>query len=207
VRSLTAWKWALALCLFTAAEVRAGWIYHSTPVAGLLPADNGKGVPITLAGASGLVYNDSYILLATVQPTLSGTTAETFTHTNYQLALKIGDLTLNGTLYFTGELNGTVGPNSSLLLNNTFTGPTTQSLSLGNQVYTVTIGPFAPPAAGDLHGLSVSSPGAIYALATVSIPDVPEPSTLVLSGLALSVFGAAWWRRRRSARAPAASAV
>jgi hypothetical protein len=61
-------------------------------------------------------------------------------------------------------------------------------------MYTVTIGPFAPPGPP-----TATNTGSISALANVTVSDVPEPSTFVLSGVCLSVFGAGWWLRRRRA--------
>jgi hypothetical protein len=55
----------------------------------------------------------------------------------------------------------------------------------------VQVGPFAPPGPP-----TANIAGSISALANVSVKDVPEPSTFVLSGLCLSLCGAGWWWRR-----------
>jgi hypothetical protein len=81
------------------------------------------------------------------------------------------------------------------MIMNNFTGPTKQSLTLGNHQYTVEIGPFAPPGPP-----SANIAGSISALANVTVKDVPEPSTLVLSGLCLCVCGAGWWWKRARGR-------
>ena len=88
------------------------------------------------------------------------------------------------------RFNGTLSGKSAILMN-TFTGPQTQSVTIGNHMYTVQIGPFAPPGPP-----TATISGSISALAKVTVSDVPEPSTLVLSGLCLGVFGAGWWWRR-----------
>jgi hypothetical protein len=206
MRSHVVWKCALVLCLFAAPEGRADWLYHTTLLTGPIAADNPSGAPLTLLGTSGLVHNESFITLATLKPLIEPV-AESYSNGDYKIALTIGDLTLNGTLYFTGQLSGTVGPGNTYLVNNTFTGPTTQTLQLGPQVYTVTIGPFDPPALNTVADGVVPAdlPGAILAVASVSPPEAPEPSTLALASAALSLFGVRLWRRRAAgARACAA---
>jgi hypothetical protein len=38
-------------------------------------------------------------------------------------------------------------------------------------------------------------------MATVTVQDVPEPSTLMLAGLCLGTCGAGWWLRRQRGQA------
>jgi hypothetical protein len=210
MRNLTARKCALALalCLVAGAEVRADtvpWYYSSTPVPGVLSADVPGTGQINLSGViSGQVTGDSSIVLANLGTVSNADPSNpaTFTNANYKLALNILDASTSqsGTMFFTGQINGVLSSGNALILNN-FTGQTTQTQTIGGHVYTVTIGPFAPP------GVPGVGFGSISALARVAVSDAPEPSTLALSGLALSVFGAGWWRRRRSARAAATAAA
>jgi hypothetical protein len=129
-----------------------------------------------------------------------------FTNKPYGLTLNILDdaSAKVGTMTFTGVLAGGISSKSAIIFNS-FTGPQTQSLQLGNHLYTVQIGPFASP------GPPTSNPsGGISALVNVSTRDMgvpnappgmntPEPSTLVLSGLCLALFGAGWWWKRTRA--------
>jgi hypothetical protein len=91
-----------------------------------------------------------------------------------------------GNLFFHGGVNGPVGMTvgkdsistwSSLSL--TYS-QLTQSLQLGNHLYTVTMD------GSTLGGMRVQ------------VSDVPEPSTLALAALGLSGLGLRAWRRRRS---------
>ena len=55
--------------------------------------------------------------------------------------------------------------------------------------------PFAPPGPP-----TATNSGSISALATVSVQEVPEPSTLALAGLC-ALLGAGWYYRRARGRA------
>lgn len=120
----------------------------------------------------------------------------TFTNKAYTLTLFLLDIDSNksGKLDFTGLLNGTVSAMSSNL-ENAFTGQTIQTLVLGDNLYTVTIGPYTPPGPPGSN-----NSGAIAAHANVRVTQIhktPEPSTilLVLSGVPLMGYRA--WRRKR----------
>jgi hypothetical protein len=122
-----------------------------------------------------------------------------FTAAKYKFGLFLRDVTSgqSTTLTFTGQLDGTVTASSSNL-KNTFTGATTQSVVLGDNLYTVTIGPYSAPG---IPG-SVNA-GSISAHATVliqSINQLPEPGTLTLSGLGVFLLGVARWRFHRRLR-------
>ena len=87
----------------------------------------------------------------------------------------------------------------------TFPGSTSQSFTLGGNVYTVTIGPVQP--------LTWTSLGARFPNAFMGEVDAhvsvnsggpaatPEPSTLTLVGVGLFAVAASGWRRRRRTRA------
>jgi hypothetical protein len=84
-----------------------------------------------------------------------------------------------------------------------FTGATTQSLVLGDHLYTVSISPLFLQAGGNLStigSLPFVSPNH-NEMVSVQVSDVPEPSTLALAAAALGVRA---WRRRRRVPQPAA---
>jgi hypothetical protein len=118
-----------------------------------------------------------------------------FTDATYSLKLWIEDEKSEkwGSVTFTGKFNGTLWEHGALI-KNTFTGPLTQTLVLGDDLFTVTIGPYlppGPPGRGDAGGI-----GAEVDVRRRCDPQVtPEPSALVLSSLG-ALCGVVWWRRR-----------
>ncbi len=193
---------ALATCLLAGAQARAdfvSWSYNWTPSSTAIYADNPPTGRITLTHEpGGSAVGDSYIVATNIKTasTADPTSPATFTNKAYSLALTILDDASgkSGTLTFSGTFNGTLS-NKSAIIMNTFTGPQTQSIVLGHNVYSVQIGPFAPPGPP-----TANISGSISALANVKVQQVPEPSTLVLSGMCFAVFGAGWWWRRARAR-------
>jgi hypothetical protein len=105
-------------------------------------------------------------------------------------------LTIRG--YFGGTFGGFTGLGGSSFdnfgtLTNTFVGPTTQSLKLGSNLYTVTLGPVVLP-----DPIVNSNLGSISAtIAAQPANATPEPSSLVLACLGLPSLGLARWFRRR----------
>jgi hypothetical protein len=191
---------AIALCLLAGAQARADfipWDYNWTPSAAKILADNPTQGAILLSnepGGSGV--GNTYIVATNIRTasTADPSNLATFTNKAYSLALTIVDDASgkSGTLTFSGTFSGTLSKKSALIVNN-FTGPQSQSMQLGNNLYTVKIGPFAPPGPP-----TANIAGGISAMANVSVKAVPEPSTLVLSGLCLSLCGAGWWWKRRA---------
>jgi hypothetical protein len=119
------------------------------------------------------------------------TTPANFTNKPYTLTLTLTDSDSNavGSLVFTGEFNGQVTSDSSNV-GILFTGHNTQSLTLGEHLYTVTMDAYAPP--GPPGSTNV---GSIGAHATVAVQTLAEPSSLLLAALALPA--GVFWRRRR----------
>jgi hypothetical protein len=119
------------------------------------------------------------------------TTPANFTNKPYTLTLTLTDSDSNavGSLVFTGEFNGQVTSDSSNV-GILFTGHNTQSLTLGEHLYTVTMDAYAPPGPP-----GSSNVGSIGAHATVAVQTLAEPSSLLLAALALPA--GVFWRRRR----------
>ena len=110
-------------------------------------------------------------------------------------------------LTFTGKLGGTFSAGNSNVTNQ-FTGQTVmvngqpvvgQTVTLGKYNYTITFpsnyySPPGPPLASNAGSISA------HVSITPAVPvvgSVPEPSTLVLSGLGLALTGLAGWRKKR----------
>jgi len=192
---------AIALCLIAAGQARAdqvAWDYNWTPSQSTLPSDQGASSFIKLSNEPGGSAVGNSFIVATNILTVSNAdpaTPATFTKSGYSLALVIFDEASKqtGSLSFAGELNGALSSKSSIIMNN-FTNDVKQSVQIGNHLYTVTIGPFAPPGPP-----TANIAGSISALANVTVQDVPEPGTLALSGLGM-LFGAGWWWKRARGR-------
>ena len=197
---------ALALLLLTNSSARAdllSWGYNWTPSASQVSANAGGSGYISLtdtpsmaaSGASNTVVTNLHTF-----STASATSPDTFNNANVSFTLQLKDLAsgATGSLTFSGAFTGTITADSSNV-QLTFTSPTTESLSLGGNTYTVTMGTYTPPGppgasnAGSLNAfVSVAPAGG-----TGTISSVPEPSTFVLAGLALPWVGLSGWRRRR----------
>lgn len=97
---------------------------------------------------------------------------------------------------FTGRLSGTLW-RTGTDLNNSFTGPTSQTAELGGHKYKVELDGFTSPT-----GYGDSAAGGIMARVSVLEPsddtpiiETPEPGTLALGGVALGMGGATFVRR------------
>jgi hypothetical protein len=141
---------------------------------------------------------NSYLVATNLQAHSTATVQnpDVFTNRTYTLSLFLQDMASgkSGTVSFTGEFNGTLTAESTNITN-TFVGATTQSLVLGNNQYTVTIGPFtAPGPTGAVNS------GSIAARAEVKVSPVissPEPSSCLLALLGAGCGVTAFVRRRR----------
>jgi hypothetical protein len=166
------------------------WGYGWTASVPAVTADNpGAGKVVFLlesgaraAGSSDIVATD----LQLVTDAADGRPAR-FTNRSYTLELTLTDLASHdkGSLTFGGVFNGTISKLTSNLTN-TFTGQTMQTLHLGSDLYTVTIGPYTPPEPPD--GMRLGAIGA-HADVEVRPTSSPEPSTLVLASLAVTALG------------------
>jgi hypothetical protein len=151
------------------------------------------------AGSSDIVATD----LQLISSAADAHPAE-FTHKSYTLELTLTDLASHqhGTLTFGGIFDGSISKLTSNLTN-VFTGQTTQTLHLGSNLYTVTIGPYTPPEPPD--GMRLGAIGA-HAQVDVRPTSSPEPSSLLLAGLAVTTLGLVVGQRRLAAYGLAATA-
>jgi hypothetical protein len=209
-----------------AAEVH--WSYNWTPSTLALPADapGTGGLSLTNEPANNASGNSD--IVATNLRTFSSapsTAPDHFTNASYSLTLSVTDTDTktSGTLHFGGLFNGIL---SSTYANvkNAFTGQTTQTLTLGGDLFTVSIGPYSPPGIPSSKNAGSIAAHVDVTPATSPPPEppppppsppppsppppepppspppspqsAPEPSTLLLSGLGLSYLGLASWRRR-----------
>jgi hypothetical protein len=207
-RWLTVFSSAVAGLLLAGAPARADfvqWTYNWQPGSLAASADS--------PGTGGVSFSNQPAAAATGNSDIVATNLRVFstaTPSNpdklmtggaYTLSLTLTDLAsgASGTLTWTGKLTGTFSATNSNLTN-FFTSPITQTLVLGQNLYTVSIGQYSPPGpptAGNSGSIgahvNVTSNGGGGIQSTS-----PEPSTLVLAGLALSVGGGAAWRKRRA---------
>src|SRR5262249_11582850 len=105
-----------------------------------------------------------------------------------------------GSLTISGFFSGTLTSDSANIMAN-FTSPAAQTLSLGGNTYTVTLGTYSPPGppgavnAGSLNAVVSVTPG--DGGGHIGGGGAPEPSTLVLVSLAFPYLGLVGWRRRK----------
>jgi len=192
---------ALACLLCCSAGARADlipWNYNWTPGTSIINSDTGAGQLQLTNEPLGHALGDSDIVATNIKAFSSATpdAPDVFTNRPYSVVLNLTDKLSGavGSLTFTGVFNGTLTAGSANITN-AFTGLTTQSITLGDNVYTVTIGNYAPPAPP-----GAVNAGAISAFAEVSVDpahSAPEPSACALVFLGLGSAAGAFLRRRR----------
>jgi hypothetical protein len=194
---------AWALLFFGTAGARAEliqWRYSWSNSPTKVYADSpGTGYISLTDGGLKSAGGSSYLVATNLQAhsTASVQDPDVFTNKTYTLSLFLEDKDSgqSGTLSFTGEFNGTLTADSSKITN-TFLGQTTQSLVLGDHLYTVTIGPFVPP--GPTGAVNSGSIAARAEVTVSTIFHLPEPSSGVLAFLGATCTLAFVRRRRRS---------
>jgi hypothetical protein len=198
---------ALGAAMLTGATARADiqWSYDFTPSSSSVISDSGNN-SITFTNQAKLPAAGSSDVVATnlfVKTPVTGS-SDTFTHQNYSLNMVLID-TASGkstTLLISGDLTGTITPNSSNIVNEFDASHTSYSFDLGNNHYTVNAGSYTPvPPAGSTTGGAISVHVDATANNGQSPPpnDVPEPSTIVLSFLGLAGAGLGAWKKRARA--------
>jgi hypothetical protein len=179
------------------------WSYNWEANATKIAADGGGSGFLTLtdqpsqpaSGPSNTLTTDVTKLQAFSTATTSN--PDTFTHADYSFTLHLQDTASKamGDLKFTGFFSGTLSANSADIKLNS-TSPTTQHITLGGNVFTVSLGTFSPPGAP-----GSPNAGSLQAVVSVAASDptssTPEPASLLLAGLALPCLGLTTWRQRR----------
>ena len=196
----------LALVLLGTTTARADliqWGFNWTATPAAVTAGGGK---ITLSNEAYHTAAGDSNIVATALRVVSSATAgapDTFGpgQGHYSLRLDLKDLATNssGFLLFFGQMQGNFS-GTSANVTNTFTGPTTQSIGLGDTYFTVTLSYFTPP--GPPTATNYGSIGAfVHVQSAGQLTQTPEPSSMVLAGIGLGLAGLLGWRRRRRQRA------
>lgn len=205
-RSMPLFAATLGSLLLAGVQAHAGfvnWTYNWSRV----PADV---ISADAVGTSRISLTDEPIGRATNSSDIVATNIRTFSNAPraspnnfldaaYSLTLRLTDDASGetGTASFLGVFNGTLS-SSSADIKTQFSGPTTQTLLLGSNIYTVTLGEFSPPGPPGINNAGSISASVEVAERPSDPPppnDVPEPSTVALSILGLSLFGmVSWWK-------------
>ena len=214
---LTASVAALALLLMTGMGVRAdptpsevSWTYNFSPGAPAVYADGNPtaGVFFTneLTKSGGSSSNYAVTNLSTFSVASATSPDVLITNGAYSLSVNLASVDAagvhSGSLTFTGKLTGSFSADNSNI-DNVFGPNPTQTLELGSYSFTVSLTSYTPP--GPPGSSLLGAIGAHIDVSNLSLPGVPEPGTMLLSGLGLSFLGGAAWRKRRQARVAVAS--
>lgn len=197
---------ALLTVLAGTATARADqilWNYNWSRSPGVIYSDISTTSYITLTDEQLRAAAGDSDIVATNLRTYSNAAPDTpaaFTAKQYTLSLYLQDVASgqSATLTFPGKFDGSISELSSNLIN-TFMGQTTQQVVLGGNLYTATIGPYAPPGPTNSSNAGSISAFAQVIVQPITIQDVPEPASLLLAAWVLPLAGVALWQRRRLA--------
>jgi len=206
---------ALAMLLSFGAGARAtailpddvAWSYNFSPGAPAVLADGNPGAGVTFTneptknaiGSSDVVASN----LRVFSTALSNAPDLLTTNGAYSVALTLSTAVAGPvattTLTFTGKLSGKFSADSANV-SNMFGPNSSQTVQLGGYNFSVELIAYTPPGPP-----SQANAGSFAAHVTISAitpnSTTPEPSTILLSSLGLSLLGGAAWRKRRKTQA------
>jgi len=199
---------------FAAGSARADpvpWSYSWGAPSTSIASQSGSSA-VNLLPLSGTAAGNSTVVAANLVTSSSSTGPDAFVNAGYGLTMSLHDLSnsQSAKLSFTGVFNGSASMTSAQVMN-TFTGMQTQTVTLGLDQFTVTIGPFLPPGApgsGGFGGMgasvTVQTQSDSTGFPTSGPPShAPEPSSLLLAALGGSALVALRFRRKRTEPIPA----
>jgi hypothetical protein len=194
---------AVLVLLLAGSGARAdfiSWSYNWSRSPGVIVSDNHPATGyITLTDESlKNAVGDSNTVATNLRTysTASSTDPDRFTAKVYTLSLFLldQDSGRRTTLTFTGQFDGTLTA-ASANIQNTFLGPTTQTVVLGDHLYTVTLDHYSPP--GPTGAVNSGSISAHASITVATVFQQPEPDALLLAGLGAGLLAL---RRRRRLR-------
>jgi hypothetical protein len=205
---------ALMLALGTGAHAAVlppssvAWNYNFSPGTPAITADGNPSAGVTFTNEpTKVAVGSSDIVASNLRVFSSATTAAPDVLTaggayaiKLQISLNDNGTPFSATLTFNGKLNGTLSAESTNLFN-TFGPDKKQSTTLGSYKFDVELIAYTPPGPPDQN--NAGSIAAHVTLSSIQPAEVPEPSTMLLSGLGLSFLGGAAWRKRRAKAARA----
>jgi hypothetical protein len=188
---------AWILVLLMGSQVRADhiewtsyWIANPTAVKANDPGDG--SIRFSYDQKVQHLTDSSSIILANLR-TISNRPASNpahFTDAPFDLILFIHDTASNllGAMTFTGVFNGSLSKgNASIAVR--WTGPETQTLHLGQHLFTVSLNPVTPPGPPDSSNLGSIS-------ANVKVMHNPEPASMILALLGAPLLATCWRLRQ-----------
>jgi hypothetical protein len=197
---------ALALLFLTHASARADliWGYNWEPSTGKVFANGGGSGYLkltdepakTAAGSSNTVVTNLQAV-----STAPYNTPDLFNKAPVSFSLQLQDVASKATdtLTFSGNFSGIISGNYA---NVQFasTSPLSETVTLGGNKYTVTLGNYTPPGPPGAH-----NSGSLNAFVTVTpgsggghTSGTPEPAGLTLACLAFPFVGLCGWRKRKT---------
>lgn len=212
----------LVLIVVASCQIRAdylNWTYAATfQVPGITVNTPSSGGTVALTDYGTPQPGGANIPVQAYETSTNSATPINFSNATYDLALKITDSATHdsGTLHFTGSLTGTLTATTSTVVDS-FTPVTSNSLTLDGHTYTVkipTVTLAAPtsPQANVLASVSVANAGGGVPSSPPPPPppppssppppsnSTPEPTSLLLCSLGISILGLGrWWKCRRLA--------
>ena len=186
------------------ADMITPWTYSWSRSPVSVPADQPGtgGINMTLsplAPGTNMVGDSDINVVNLTTFSSNSTGVDTLTKVPYSLTVQLTDLNSGAShlLTFNGTFSGTLSTTSANITT-TFLDPVTQTIQLGQHDYTVSLNSFVAP--GIQADPTAGSIGAHVSITDangggVGVQSVPEPTTLLLAGLALPA-GLAWWRVR-----------
>jgi hypothetical protein len=199
---------ALALLLLCPLAARAdpiGFEYNFQTPAAVTGDDGNLGVVSFSTTNSGQASGTATVTAAKIAAVTaaSGSNPDTFSGETYTLTLQLNDDPSGkaGSLTFNGRLFGSLTATAANIT--TSFSSATQQLVLGNDLYTVSVGPLVPPTTPNPTVV-----GTLFATVSAQPNDVstpalaPEPTGLVLAGLGVTGILVARRMRRQEMPAP-----